>query len=166
MLGGLYGKQNLYAQAKDMYVKACYNDSLARHNRHFISSLSNLGVAYIGYGNIDSAFICQQRALQLSLSTDSFLLHSLYGNIGDLCGRTGRNSIAIICLKRAYDACRLREDSLQCLWNLGEFYYNNGQLDSALYYLNRSKEAVDIHIRYLSFFDLYAIAKQLSLIHI
>lgn len=73
MLGGLYGKQNLYAQAKDMYVKACYNDSLARHNRHFISSLSNLGVAYIGYGNIDSAFICQQRALQLSLSTDSFL---------------------------------------------------------------------------------------------
>ena len=48
MLGGLYGKQNLYAQAKDMYVKACYNDSLARHNRHFISSLSNLGVAYIG----------------------------------------------------------------------------------------------------------------------
>ena len=160
MLGGLYGKQNLYAQAKDMYVKACYNDSLARHNRHFISSLSNLGVAYIGYGNIDSAFICQQRALQLSLSTDSFLLHSLYGNIGDLCGRTGRNSIAIICLKRAYDACRLREDSLQCLWNLGEFYYNNGQLDSALYYLNRSKEAVDIHIRYLSFFDLYAIAKQ------
>ena len=119
-----------------MYVKACYNDSLARHNRHFISSLSNLGVAYIGYGNIDSAFICQQRALQLSLSTDSFRLHSLYGNIGDLCGRTGRNSIAIICLKRAYDACRLREDSLQCLWNLGEFYYNNGQLDSALYYLN------------------------------
>ena len=109
---------------------------------------------------LDSAFICQQRALQLSLSTDSFLLHSLYGNIGDLCGRTGRNSIAIICLKRAYDACRLREDSLQCLWNLGEFYYNNGQLDSALYYLNRSKEAVDIHIRYLSFFDLYAIAKQ------
>ena len=98
--------------------------------------------------------------MQLSLSTDSFLLHSLYGNIGDLCGRTGRNSIAIICLKRAYDACRLREDSLQCLWNLGEFYYNNGQLDSALYYLNRSKEAVDIHIRYLSFFDLYAIAKQ------
>ena len=87
-------------------------------------------------------------------------MHSLYGNIGDLCGRTGRNSIAIICLKRAYDACRLREDSLQCLWNLGEFYYNNGQLDSALYYLNRSKEAVDIHIRYLSFFDLYAIAKQ------
>ena len=160
MLGGLYGKQNLYAQAKDMYVKACYNDSLARHNRHFISSLSNLGVAYIGYGNIDSAFICQQRALQLSLSTDSFLLHSLYGNIGDLCGRTGRTSIAITCLKRAYDACRLREDSLQCLWNLGEFYYNNGQLDSALYYLNRSKEAVDIHIRYLSFFDLYAIAKQ------
>ena len=39
MLGGLYGKQNLYAQAKDMYVKACYNDSLARHNRHFISCL-------------------------------------------------------------------------------------------------------------------------------
>ena len=23
MLGGLYGKQNLYAQAKDMYVKDC-----------------------------------------------------------------------------------------------------------------------------------------------
>lgn len=43
MLGGLYGKQNLYVQAKDMYVKACYNDSLARHNYHLISSLSNLG---------------------------------------------------------------------------------------------------------------------------
>lgn len=160
MLGGLYGKQNLYVQAKDMYVKACYNDSLARHNYHLISSLSNLGVAFIGYGNIDSAFICQQRALQLSLSTDSFLLHSLYGNIGDLCGRTGQNSIAVTCLKRAYDACRRKEDSLQCLWNLGEFYYNNRQPDSALYYLNRSKESANIHIRYLSFFDLYAIAKQ------
>ncbi len=160
MLGGLYGKQNLYVQAKDMYVKACYNDSLARHNHHLISSLSNLGVAFIGYGNIDSAFICQQRALQLSLSTDSFLLHSLYGNIGDLCGRTGQNSIAVTCLKRAYDACRRKEDSLQCLWNLGEFYYNNRQPDSALYYLNRSKESANIHIRYLSFFDLYAIAKQ------
>lgn len=160
MLGGLYGKQNLYVQAKDMYVKACYNDSLAQHNYHLISSLSNLGVAFIGYGNIDSAFICQQRALQLSLSTDSFLLHSLYGNIGDLCGRTGQNSIAVTCLKRAYDACRRKEDSLQCLWNLGEFYYNNWQPDSALYYLNRSKESANIHIRYLSFFDLYAIAKQ------
>ena len=106
MLGGLYGKQNLYAQAKDMYVRLVIMINSRKQLRHFISSLSNLGVAYIGYGNIDSAFICQQRALQLSLSTDSFLLHSLYGNIGDLCGRTGRNSIAIICLKRAYDACR------------------------------------------------------------
>lgn len=160
MLGGVYGKQNLYAQAKDMYVKACYNDSLAHHNHHLISSLSNLGVAYIGYGNVDSAFICQQRALHLSLSTDSFLLHTIYGNFGDLCARTGRNEIAITCLKRAYDACRSREDSLQCLWNLGEFYYNNQHLDSALYYLNQSKEASNVHIRYLSFFDLYAIAKQ------
>lgn len=160
MLGGLYGKQNLYAQAKDMYVKACYNDSLARHTRHFISSLSNLSVAYIGYGNIDSAFICQQRALQLSLSTDSFLLHAIYGNFGDLCGRVGRDAVAITYLKKAYDVCRRKEDSLQCLWNLGEFYYNNGQSDSALYYLNQSKEAANIHIRYLSFFDLYAIAKQ------
>lgn len=160
MMGGLYGKQNLYVQAKEMYVKACYNDSLAQHNRHLISSLSNLGVAYIGYGNIDSAFICQQRALQLSLSTDSFLLHSLYGNMGDLYGRIGQNNIAITCLKKAYDACRRKEDSLQCLWNLGEFYYNNRQPDSALYYLNRSKESANIHIRYLSFFDLYAIAKQ------
>lgn len=160
MMGGLYGKQNLYVQAKDMYVKACYNDSLAQHNHHLISSLSNLGVTYIGYGDIDSAFICQQRALQLSLSTDSFLLHTIYGNFGDLCGRAGQNHIAITCLKRAYDACRRREDSLQCLWNLGEFYYNNQQPDSALYYLNQSKEAADIHIRYLSFFDLYAIAKQ------
>lgn len=160
MLGGIYGKQNLYAQAKDMYVKACYNDSLAHHNHHLISSLSNLGVAYIGYGNVDSAFICQQRALHLSLSTDSFLLHTIYGNFGDLCARTGRNEIAITCLKRAYDACRSREDSLQCLWNLGEFYYNNQHLDSALYYLNQSKEASNVHIRYLSFFDLYAIAKQ------
>ncbi len=127
-----------------------------------ISSVRSViwGVAFIGYGNIDSAFICQQRALQLSLSTDSFLLHSLYGNIGDLCGRTGQNSIAVTCLKRAYDACRRKEDSLQCLWNLGEFYYNNWQPDSALYYLNRSKESANIHIRYLSFFDLYAIAKQ------
>lgn len=160
MLGGIYGTQNLYAQAKDMYVKACYNDSLAHHTHHLISSLSNLGVAYIGYGNIDSAFICQQRALHLSLSTDSFLLHTIYGNFGDLCARTGRNEIAITCLKRAYDACRGREDSLQCLWNLGEFYYNTQQLDSALYYLNQSKEASNVHIRYLSFFDLYAIAKQ------
>lgn len=160
MLGGVYGKQNLYAQAKDMYVKACYNDSLAHHTHHLISSLSNLGVAYIGYGNIDSAFICQQRALHLSLSTDSFLLHTIYGNFGDLCARTGRNEIAITCLKRAYDACRGREDSLQCLWNLGEFYYNTQQLDSALYYLNQSKDASNVHIRYLSFFDLYAIAKQ------
>lgn len=160
MLGGVYGKQNLYAQAKDMYVKACYNDSLAHHTHHLISSLSNLGVAYIGYGNIDSAFICQQRALHLSLSTDSFLLHTIYGNFGDLCARTGQNEIAITCLKRAYDACRGREDSLQCLWNLGEFYYNTQQLDSALYYLNQSKEASNVHIRYLSFFDLYAIAKQ------
>lgn len=160
MLGGIYGTQNLYAQAKDMYVKACYNDSLAHHTHHLISSLSNLGVAYIGYGNIDSAFICQQRALHLSLSTDSFLLHTIYGNFGDLCARTGRNEIAITCLKRAYDACRSREDSLQCLWNLGEFYYNNQHLDSALYYLNQSKEASNVHIRYLSFFDLYAIAKQ------
>lgn len=160
MLGGVYGTQNLYAQAKDMYVKACYNDSLAHHTHHLISSLSNLGVAYIGYGNIDSAFICQQSALHLSLSTDSFLLHTIYGNFGDLCARTGRNEIAITCLKRAYDACRGREDSLQCLWNLGEFYYNTQQLDSALYYLNQSKEASNVHIRYLSFFDLYAIAKQ------
>lgn len=160
MMGGLYGKQNLYAQAKEMYVKACYNDSLAQHNHHFISSMSNLGVAYIGFGNIDSAFICQQRALQLSLSTDSFLLHTIYGNFGDLCGRTGQDNIAITCLKRAYDACRRKEDSLQCLWNLGEFYYNNRQPDSALYYLNQSKEAANMHIRYLSFFDLYAIAKQ------
>lgn len=160
MLGGVYGKQNLYAQAKDMYVNACYNDSLAHHDHHLISSLSNLGVAYIGYGNVDSAFICQQRALHLSLSTDSFLLHTIYGNFGDLCARTGRNEIAITCLKRAYDACRGREDSLQCLWNLGEFYYNTQQLDSALYYLNQSKEASNVHIRYLSFFDLYAIAKQ------
>ena len=160
LLGGVYGKQNLYAQAKEMYVRACYNDSLARHNHHLISSLSNLGVAYIGYGNIDSAFICQQRALQLSLSTDSFLLHTIYGNFGDLCARTGQNGIAVTCLKRAYDACRHREDSLQCLWNLGEFYFNNGQPDSALYCLNRSKKASNIHIRYLSFFDLYAIAKQ------
>lgn len=160
MLGGIYGTQNLYAQAKDMYVKACYNDSLAHHTHHLISSLSNLGVAYIGYGNIDSAFICQQRALHLSLSTDSFLLHTIYGNFGDLCARTGRNEIAITCLKRAYDACRGREDSLQCLWNLGEFYYNTQQLDSALYYLNQSKDASNVHIRYLSFFDLYAIAKQ------
>lgn len=160
MLGGIYGTQNLYAQAKDMYVKACYNDSLAHHTHHLISSLSNLGVAYIGYGNIDSAFICQQSALHLSLSTDSFLLHTIYGNFGDLCARTGRNEIAITCLKRAYDACRGREDSLQCLWNLGEFYYNTQQLDSALYYLNQSKEASNVHIRYLSFFDLYAIAKQ------
>lgn len=160
MLGGVYGKQNLYAQAKDMYVNACYNDSLAHHDHHLISSLSNLGVAYIGYGNVDSAFICQQRALHLSLSTDSFLLHTIYGNFGDLCARTGQNEIAITCLKRAYDACRGREDSLQCLWNLGEFYYNTQQLDSALYYLNQSKEASNVHIRYLSFFDLYAIAKQ------
>ena len=160
MMGGLYGKQNLYAQAKDMYVKACHNDSLAGHNRHLVSSLSNLGVAYIGYGDVDSAFIYHQRALQLSLSTDSFLLHAIYGNFGDLCGRTGQDRIAITCLKRAYDACRRKEDSLQCLWNIGEFYYNNDQPDSALYYLNRSKEAADIHIRYLSFFDLYAIAKE------
>lgn len=160
MMGGLYGKQNLYAQAKDMYLEACYNDSLAQHNHHLISSLSNLGVAYIGYGNIESAFVCQERALQLSLATDSFLLHTIYSNIGDLCERTGQSTVAITCLKRAYDACRRKEDSLQCLWNIGEFYYNNHCPDSALYYLNQSKKATDIHIRYLSFFDLYAIAKQ------
>lgn len=160
MLGGLYGKQNLYARAKEMYIQACHNDSLAGHTHHFISSLSNLSVASIGDGDIKSAFICQQRALQLSLATDSFLLHTLYGNLGDLCARTGQNEIAITCLKRAYDACRDKEDSLQCLWNIGEFYYNNGQPDSALYYLSQSKEAADIHIRYLSYFDLYAIAKQ------
>lgn len=160
MMGGVYGRQNLYPLAKDMYLKACYNDSLAQHTRHFISSLSNLGVAHTGHGDIKAAFICQQRALELSLSTDSFLLHTIYSNLGDLCQRTGQSKIAITCLKRAYNACRRKEDSLQCLWNIGEFYYNNHQPDSAFYYLNQSKKAADIHIRYLSFFDLYAIAKQ------
>ena len=108
MLGGLYGKQNLYAQAKDMYVKACYNDSLARHNLiHQFTQQPGGSLHRVWKYRL--RFICQQRALQLSLSTDSFLLHSLYGNIGDLCGRTGRNSIAIICLKRAYDACVLEK---------------------------------------------------------
>lgn len=160
LLGGLYGKQNLYEQAKNMYVKACYNDSLAHHNHHFISSLSNLGVAYIGYGKIDSALIYQQRALRMSLNTDSFLLHTIYGNFGDLCARIGRKRSAITCLKQAYEACREHEARLQCLWNLGEFYHNDQQPDSALFYLYQSKEAKNIHIRYLSYFDLYAIAKQ------
>lgn len=160
MLGGLYGKQNLYEEARKMYLKACYNDSLAKHNRHFISSLSNLGVAYIGYGNIDSALIYQQKALRLSLSTDSFLLHTIYSNFGDLCARIGHKESAISSLRRAYEACRDKDARLQCMWNLGEFYYNANQPDSALYYLHRSKEASDIHIRYLSYFDLYAIAKQ------
>lgn len=59
MLGGLYGKQNLYVQVKDMYVKVCYNDLLVWYNCYFISLFSNLGVVYIGYGNIDFVFICQ-----------------------------------------------------------------------------------------------------------
>ena len=78
MLGGLYGKQNLYAQAKDMYVKACYNDSLARHNRHFISSLSNRG------GSLYRLWKYRLRLLSASNALCSFLfllivsfLHSL-----------------------------------------------------------------------------------------
>jgi len=141
-------KQDSLIKAKGIYLRAAELTDKATDSHAILSVWIMLGYINDILGNYEKALGYYFKGLNIaeSLGKRNFVSR-FYNNIGSIYSSTGEYRKAIeYYLKAAGIFKEMNEESFYAntLLNIGNDYYNFGMVDSAWYYLNKSKDINEI----------------------
>jgi len=106
-------------------------------------NLINLGNTYLDLGNSDSAIYCYNKALQLEKKGVSIFSETLKSNIAQAYLRNGQLDSAKYYYQNLVFAFKEEKNSyklVNAMLNLGITFQKNNEIDSAILYLNKTKD--------------------------
>ncbi|MCL2098182.1 MAG: helix-turn-helix domain-containing protein [Bacteroidales bacterium] len=134
--GRVYLNLNECEMAKQFFVRAKH---LLQDSIRFVMVLTNLSIAERRLGNIDSAFLHLNYALQVSRRHEDIRLPFIMDNFAECYRDQQRYDSAFhyhqLALTVAKAQNLIRVESF-ILYNLGRLFFERGQIDSAEYYTN------------------------------
>ncbi len=137
-IGNIYYYSKEYGKAKHYYSKAL---GLSLDSMGIMLQYNNIGEAENESGELDSALYHIGKALQISRRVDSTYLHLLLNSAASIYMKTGHYDSTYHYLRSALDhAHRNRKVVYEAenLSDLGEFFFETGKIDSALFYIDSS----------------------------
>jgi signal transduction histidine kinase len=107
-----------------------------------ISATNNLGIVYRYLGNINKAITYHRLALELALKTNNKLLSTVYNSMGSYYSSQNEDDSALIFFRKVINiqptTFQLKDRHCAALHNIGNIYRKKGNLDSAIFYFNRT----------------------------
>lgn len=146
-LGNLYNYFNLYDQALENLFLALEKSDEFQIEVHKNAILNNIGIVYSKNGSNEKAGEYFSKALERSrLDNDSKRIAMNLINLSIALSERRMNDSALTCLEEAlvlYDQNAQKTNYLATLENIGNIYFDQGELDSALVYYSASYHGVD-----------------------
>lgn len=157
-LGGIYQEQDLGKKALEMYHQSYYYDSLLNDDRLLKYSLANIGWAHVVLEHETIAKQYLDSALQIAIKqNDSAFISGIYSHLSLNCANTD-SAFIYIRLAQVYSTDKV--DSVNLFLSLGELFLDNGELDSADYYLKKVLFPNDLNKNMLAYYSLSELEKK------
>jgi len=137
-LGNIYAQFRRYDIAKPYYFKAL---NLCQDSANIAAALSNLSFIEQKSGNIDSAFLYLNNAIQIKRSHNSKHLGSALNNMASLYQQTKQYDSAAYYFQLSLDKSRNNhqpELEAQTLYDLSNLFVEVNKPDSVVYYIELS----------------------------
>jgi tetratricopeptide (TPR) repeat protein len=146
LLAADYADLGDYAKAKSYGLQSLERGTRTEQNLFTIISLATMSEIYLATGSVDSALICAQRAYEISMSTGiKDYIGGIYEQLGTIQSRLNNPTLALSYLNLALAAgTGSNSPKFMCLANsaIANFYLNNNQKDSAVFYAKQAIGAV------------------------
>lgn len=137
-LGTLYCFQDIYEQALPLYKKTISLLNEKKDSTNLSFALRNAARAFKETGQTDSAIVYYKKALKIATPQS---ISSLLNDLGIVYLQKKEYGEAYDCFTNAIELC----NSIQLLapkyLNLGKYFYQTAQYDSAQVYLNKSVQS-------------------------
>lgn len=131
-IGMLYTYQNVYEKALPFQKKAVENFHLLNDSTGQVFALRDLGRTFSMLGHPDSAIICDQKAIALMRKR---IIPSVYTELADLYIQEQRLEEAYGLLQTSLQNIVKSQAKFPIYLVLGQLHKENGQMDSARFYL-------------------------------
>lgn len=155
-LGTLYFFQDIYEQALPLYKKTISLLNQKKDSTNLSFAFRNTARAFKETGQLDSAAIYYKEAIKIATPQSiSFLLNDL----GSIYLEEEKYDEAYDCIMNAIQLCNKVQLLAPIQLNLGKYYYQTSQYDSAQVYLNRSVQTPILFTRAGSLYLLAQIEK-------
>lgn len=136
-LGQLFYNESLYAQSIESCKKSANLFNYVGDTESVISVIAFLGNVYHIVNKVDSAMICYQWGHKMIASDKSIIGRDVKKGIASVYHEKGMTDTAIMIMREILPlACG--DEKMIYEYTIGEMYYCNNQIDSALYYLRKS----------------------------
>ena len=159
-MGTLYMYQDMYEEAMKASKKAYQYDILAKDSTAIIFNLRNIGLAFIGINNADSAlFYYRQSHEQAKLIGNQDLMDMLKIDLASLYKQLKRYESAKMELQQLFNPDKkIRQSSIYTIY--ADLYYQMQNLDSASYYYNHLLEIGTVYSQKVAHWKLAIISQK------
>ena len=159
-MGTLYMYQDMYEEAMKASKKAYQYDILAKDSTAIIFNLRNIGLAFIGINNADSAlFYYRKSHEQAKLIGNQDLMDMLKIDLASLYKQLKRYESAKMELQQLFNPDKkIRQSSIYTIY--ADLYYQMQNLDSASYYYNHLLEIGTVYSQKVAHWKLAIISQK------
>lgn len=160
-LAGCYEEQNLYEDAMRAYHKAYEIYTNQKKNDGLFYSVRGEGHVFMLQHQLDSSLVYYQKALKIAESIgEDYYKSVILSELGILFNEKGEYQKANQYISASISTAPVDSNLFtEYLWK-GNILRNLQQMDSARYYLNRSKSSPYIYNRGGSYGELYKLEKE------
>ena len=157
-MGTLFEHQQMYEEALEMFRRAYEYDVKAGDVRGQVFDLRDIGDAYQGLEETDSALVCIQKAYGLaSAGGEAELVSLVQGQRLSLYLQLQEYDSAEVCLREAFKHVHKASRS-GLYFKAAELYNYTGRLDSAIYYWKQLLGCGTIYAKEMAHFALAQVA--------
>lgn len=155
-LGTLYCFQDIYEQALPLYKKTISLLNQKKDSTNLSYALRNTARAFSEIGEPDSAIVYYKEAINIATPQS---ISALFNDLGSLYLLKKKYDEAYDCIMNAIKLCNNAQLLAPKYLNLGKYYYETAQYDSAQVYLNKSVQSPILFTQAASLYFLAQIEK-------
>lgn len=155
-LGTLYCFQDIYEQALPLYKKTISLLNQKKDSTNLSYALRNTARAFKQTGQPDSAIVYYKEAIKIATQQS---ISPLLNDLGSLYLQEKKYVEAYDCFMYAIQLCKKAQLLFPIQLNLGKYFYQTAQCDSAQVYLNQSVQSPDLFTQAGSLYLLAQIEK-------
>lgn len=155
-LGTLYCFQDIYEQALPLYKKTISLLNQKKDSTNLSYALRNTARAFKHTGQPDSAIVYYKEAIKIATQQS---ISPLLNDLGSLYLQEKKYVEAYDCFMNAIQLCKKAQLLFPIQLNLGKYFYQTAQCDSAQVYLNQSVQSPDLFTQAGSLYLLAQIEK-------
>lgn len=151
-LGDLYRGNSLYDKSLNYYQKANSYYIQDGYLKGIAYTLRDIGIAYEYLGQLDSSYLYLNQSLDMAKENDWIVLkRHVYKCLGNVYESMSLYPEAIKYIYSSMEITQNNDHLFSLFYSLGDLYGKMGQIDSALFYLNKSAGSSDLYTKCQSY---------------